>query len=301
MKSRGRKTGLALMIMTLVTFATACGNNENDKSNADTSEMTHMEIKELEQKILSKNWDALDIVDTASRPEESLDLLTELVGHEDPEVREIALNCVSMVRDARVPKMLAGSLSDKDDDIRLFALQSLQTAYDESILGDLIANLENEDAEIRGGVALLLGEIGNPEAVEPLKARLEPEENMEAERDMKLALARLGDAEMQGFFADQMDVPDSDTRLQGLEDLRYIQDKSLSYRIMPALDDTGDGYPVTPPGEPEAEYNRVCDVAINYIAELHDQPFSFEVRETKIYSDEEIEQVKSFLATLKSE
>ena len=50
MKSRGRKVVFALMIMTLVTFAAACGNNENDRSNADTSEMTHMEIKELEQK-----------------------------------------------------------------------------------------------------------------------------------------------------------------------------------------------------------------------------------------------------------
>ena len=54
--------------------------------------------------------------------------------------------------------------------------------------------------------------------------------------------------------------------------------------------------------QPEPQYARVCDAAVNIIAELYKHnPFQYDLDEFKIYSDDEIEQAKSFLGSLKSE
>ncbi len=289
---------VVVLVAVVVALALMVSNSESDKSEEESGGTGYMDVKELERRILGKDWDALDIVDTALRPQDALESLGRLVEHDDAGVREIALNCVAMVSDPKVPEMLAKALGDEDDDIRLFALQSLQTVYDESIVSELISNLGNDDGEIRGGVSLLLGEIGRQEAVEPLEKRLETEKDEGVARNVKLALAKLGNDEMKDYFAKQMDVADSGVRYQGLEDLRYIRDRDLAFRIMPALDDFGQADPVSPPGEPGVSFNRVCDKAVNLIDELCGQPFAFETRETKIYSDEELEQAKSFLSSL---
>lgn len=276
--------------------------DESESFEVNSDGIQYMDIKELEEKTLSKDWDALDIVDTAAQPELALPTLTELIKNDDPEVREIALNCVSLIQDPQVPKVLADALGDEDSDVRLFALQALQTEYDESILGELTANLDNEDGEIRAGVALLLGLLNQPASMEPLQKRLDIEQDESVQRDIKLALAKLGDEDMKDEFAAQLDVADSPTRLQGLEDLRYIGDKNLAVRILPALDDFGEGHLISDMNEEIPRFARVCDAGIELVAELYEKnPFPFEVVEFKIYSDEEVEQAKAFLTSLKVE
>lgn len=285
------------LIVVIISLVPLNKISENDKSITETGEMVRMDIKELESKVLDKNWDALDIVDTAAAPAGALPLLVELSKNDDPEVREIALNCVAMIKDAGVPAIIAGALSDEDDDIRSFAMQALQTIYDESISDALVGNLANDDADVRSGAALLLGQIGQSSAAEPIEKRLAEETDGSVERNLKLALAKLGSADLKAFFADQMDAPDSEVRLQGLEDLRYIGDSKLAVRILPALDDTGQAHLITDKNQPEPEFARVCDAAVNLISELCGRPFEFEVDEFKVYSDGEIEQARTFLRT----
>lgn len=276
-------------------------NNVSEKSQADFGRIEPMDLEKLKARILDKDWDALDIVDGAAQPEQALDLIAEMCRHDDPETREIALNCAALISDARIPMLLAAALSDEDEDVRLYALQALQEAYDESIVESLVANLENEDDTIRGGVALLLGQVGRLEAMEPLKSRLAVEPDEDTRRDIKLALARLGDVEMREEFVSRMDVNDSRVRLGAIEDLKYIAARELAVRVRPAMDDLGQGHMISDMNEPKPRFGRVCDAAVNLIAELCDNPFSFEPDRFRVYSDDEINEVKKFLESLKSE
>ena len=84
--------------------------------------------------------------------------------------------------------------------------------------------------------------------------------------------------------------------------MRYIGDKNLAVRILPALDDRGKAHLISDKNQPEPQYARVCDAAVNLIAELYEtNPFQFDLDEFKVYSDDEIQQAKSFLDSLKSE
>lgn len=298
MKRPNRWTSLAVFCA-LILLIGSCSKNE--KSNSEKRETDFMTINELEQKVLAKDWEALNIVDSMEAPETAIAPLEKLVKHDDVEVRELALNCVTMISDPRVPPILVEALSDSDPDNRIFALSSLEGSDAGSVAAGLLANLGHEDGAVRSGVALLLGYTTVGEAGEKLKQRLAVEKDADAERSIKLALAKLGDGEMKDFFASQMDVPDSAVRLRTLADFRYIDDAGMSFRILPALDDTGQAHLISSKSKTEVKFNRVCDAAINLIDELNDHPFTFEVDEYKIYGDEEIAEAKKFLGGLKAE
>ncbi|MEW6411713.1 MAG: HEAT repeat domain-containing protein [Candidatus Zixiibacteriota bacterium] len=254
-----------------------------------------MDIKELEEKIRAHDWDALDIVDLAADKTKALPVLKELTGDPDAETREIAYNCVALVAGEQALSVIATALRDESEDIRSFALQTLQATDNGPILGELESNLDSEDAAVRGNVALLIGRVDRESASEALRKRLEVEQDEQVQRGIKLALARLGDSEMKDLFASQFDVDDSEVRLKAISDLRYIGDPKLTVRVLPALDDTRQAHLITDKNQPVPKYARVCDAVVNLVAELHNNPFSFEVDGFKIYSQQEIAQVKEFL------
>jgi len=303
MIKRSRCTVIVCCLLSVALFG-ARGNGCNSKSN--TAAMQYKPdtpiLRELAKKVLAKDWDALDMAETAGNV--AVPLLADLSENSDPEVRLIAFHCLSLTDDEEILGIMANALSDEEKEIRTLAIQYLNSKHNRSIIESLIYNLDNDDEIVRGGVAILLGnvaKIGEAKAMDPLYKRSEIETNKEVERDMALALAKLGDSKMKDRFASQLDVPDSETRYRGIEDLRYINDKALAKRLLPALDDLGEAYLLTGKGAPEPKWGRVCDAAINLIGELYDTPFSFEVSRYKIYSAEEIQEAKEFLKLLRIE
>ncbi len=81
-----------------------------------------------------------------------------------------------------------------------------------------------------------------------------------------------------------------------MEDLQYINDKSLARYLLPLLDDKADGYLIDDLEDPI--YARICDAAINLLAEWDERALGFEVADLNIYSDEEIEEARRFIESL---
>jgi HEAT repeat protein len=254
-----------------------------------------MDVESLRTAVIDKNDDAV-ILSEEIGPE-AAPVLIELLDSEDAEVRDLALGCITLTGYDETARVLAGCLGDEDEGVRIRALQSLQSRYDGSILDDLIENLANRDRVIRGGVARLMGQIGDTAAVKPLTDRLDSETDMEASEQMKLALARLGDEDLQDEFASQLDTPTAEGRYDAIRDLEYIGDRRLATRLLPALDDTSDAYEIGAPDE-APRFARVCDAAVSLIAKWFDKPFSFSTDDLQVYSEEEIEEARRFLGTL---
>ncbi|MCX6827645.1 MAG: HEAT repeat domain-containing protein, partial [candidate division Zixibacteria bacterium] len=146
---------------------------------------------------------------------------------------------------------------------------------------------------------LLIGNIGDPKTKDPLCKRLSIEEDIEVKRNIKLALAKLGDTDFQKEIGSYLGNPDERLRYRAIEDLKYINDKRLTKLLLPSLDDTGRANLVSDKSETTPRFARICDAAVTLVAYLCNNPFSFEVSNMKIYSAEEIEQAKEFLSSLK--
>src|SRR6185437_15745885 len=92
---------------------------------------------------------------------------------EDPDalVRDYAANILSGLGDLRAVEPLYRRLVDEDDDVRITAAHGLVRLVGISLLR-LIDDLRASDARLRGSAALMLGELGNRQAVQPLIAHL---------------------------------------------------------------------------------------------------------------------------------
>jgi len=288
------------LILIIVQFLnSSCQVARQDSAKPANDKEVSMDLKDLENKVLQKDWDALDIVDGAKNPTEALPLLNELFKNKDSEVRLIVLNCFKLINDPQVTKILISALEDEDGEIRTTALQSLQGRADKTILPDLTKNLANKDEIIRGEVAILIGNLGDPNSKTPLDEQLRKEKDEEARRAIRLALAKLGDDKQKEYFAANLDINNSEIRYQAIQDLHYINDRNLARRLIPALDDLGRANVISSKNEPQIRYARVCDAAVSLIDYLWNHPFAFEAHDYKNYSEDEINQAKEFLKNLK--
>jgi HEAT repeat protein len=268
------------------------------KSNIPSRNKIMIDLHEIENKILNKDWEVVSLIETADNKKDALPLLNELYTNRDDDIRSIALHCILSTDTENISKILAKGLSDGNEDIRITSLQNLQTKCDKSILPQLIENLQNPDENIRGGVSLLIGSLNDTSILPTLHESWDNEADPEVKRSMTLACAKLGDSDKREEILSQFDVSNSELRLQAIEDFKYINDTGFSKRILPALDDTGNAYMINPAND---IYSRVCDAAVTLIAFLNNNPFSFETSGKKIYTKEEIDEAKQFLQSLDKE
>jgi len=284
-------TWYLLVLALVVAVHIACGGPDQQRSRGEDK----VELDSLRKAVLEDSDDALLQAEEIGSP--AMPVLLELLKNENPETRELALTCAVLTDDESVPPVLVEALWDNDAQVRASALQSLRSRISSAILQGLIANLSNTDAVVRGGVARLIGRIDDASAMKPLQKQLDQEDDASVSKQIKLALARLGDKELKNEFASQVDTPPPDGRYKIILDLEYINDKLLASRLLPALGDTSDAYDI---GHPEAdpEFARVCDAAINLVAAWYDKPFSFEIDECRTYTDDEITEAESYLRSL---
>ncbi|MBU1319300.1 MAG: HEAT repeat domain-containing protein [candidate division Zixibacteria bacterium] len=281
-----------LLVLTLVVAVhIACGGRDQQRSRGEHK----VELDSLRKAVLEDSDDALLQAEEIGSP--AMPVLLELLKNENPETRELALSCVVLTDDESVPTVLVEALWDKDAQVRASALQSIRSRISSAILQGLIANLSNTDAVVRGGVARLIGRIDDASAMKPLRKQLDQEDDANVGKQIKLAMARLGDEEFKNEFASQIDTPPLEGRYDVILALEYISDKRLASRLLPALADTSDAYDI---GHPEAdpEFARVCDAAINLIAVWYDRPFSFETDEFLIYSEGQVKEAERFIRSL---
>ncbi len=286
---------VAIVVMELLAFAfmlfvAGCGDSEVDREGID------VDLENLRSTVLEKGDDAQIQAEGIGAP--AAPVLLELLESNDAEVRDIALSCLVLTGYDETALILARSLSDKDESVRIRALQSLRSRYDNSILRELTNNLTNQDSVVRGGVARLIGLIGDVKASKPLRKRLEDETDLLAGKQIRLALARLGDEDLKEEFASLLESGTTDGgRYQTIRDFEYINDPKLAKWLLPALSDTGDAYEIGHPAE-QPQFARVCDAAVTLIGKWFDKPFSFETDDLKTYSDEEIGEAQRFIESL---
>jgi HEAT repeat protein len=255
-----------------------------------------MTIETLREQILAAD-DAAP-VQAAQLGAPALPVLSELLSHKDPDVRNRAVDCVAEIDDDRVPSLLIKALDNSSDAVSLNAIRELseRSQLDLSHLSPLARHVTHRHPGVRQGVALLLGQFDNQAAVAPLSRQFGNEADPEARQCFRLALARLGDTKRKEEIVSGLTNPASEVRLQTLQDLEYVNDVGLSKHLLPLLDDQSQGYEIGDPDLPE--FARVCDAAVNLIGKWYGKALNIEWDDLKVYSDDELETVRKYLKSL---
>jgi hypothetical protein len=277
-------TGPARPSETLAEAATS-GNTTAHAEKGDP-----MNTQSITQRIEAKDWDLLE---RPPSPQQASEVVA-MLGHGDPEVRELAVSLLARMDGPAAKTGLLRALDDENQMVRAVAARGLHqhcSRADVPVLVDLLH--KHDDDYVREQVALLLGKLGEQAAVQPLRKQFAGEGYPDAKHAMSLALARLGDAEQRQAYLARLAQNDPAVRVAALEDLPYVNDRTLAPYVVPMLDDPRDAKNVGPSHGPF--WIRVCDVAVNSLDVLLDQPFPFKVEFAKRYTQAELDQARAKL------
>lgn len=298
-RTRQRIARLGVLMLSLYVLVRVCAPHTSDAAEhnlrvnnpnqTDSRKATKMTVEQVLERIQKRDWDVVEPpnrVDSSAAPS-----LAALLDHHDREVRELTVHALHQAGGGGAGQALIKALDDADDMVRGAACRFLRYHVNPDHLVHLLPHISrHEDEYVREHVALVIGGLGNVDAIKPLRERFEVEDRAHAKHAMSLALARLGDPVHRQAYVARIEQNDPKGRAEALEDLVYLDDKTLVQYVRPLLDDQRDAKNVGPSHGPY--WIRVCDVAINVIDRVLDHPFPFDISGAKQYSAQEIAQAK---------
>lgn len=220
--------------------------------------------------------------------------ITPLLTDEDQEVRELAVAAIDKTTGPEAKQGLFKALADRNEVVRGAAARNLSHHCGPGDVEALVNQLRtHKDEYVREQLALLLGKLGQRPALKPMQERFAVEEWPHTKHALSLALTRLGDPDHRQAYIGRLGQPDPKDRVAALEDLLYLEDKTLAKNVKPLLGDEREGKNVGPSHGPY--WIRVCDVAVNVLDVVLGHPFKFEVRGNKRYSPQELNEAKSVI------
>jgi len=292
---------LAVAIFTLPACINAGTPSVRSASKSETSTVHSQKVKsmtpqQIVDRILQKDWDMVET--PGAIPEEAGPQIVKLLDHDDPEVRELAIYSLNASGGQAAKDGMLKGLSDDNDMVRSAACKSLLYNYDAKYLPKYAAYLKSDEDEfVREHVALVIGKIGSPKAIESVKEQLNVEKDTDAKHAMAIALARMKDPAGTREFLERLQAGDPMTRVTALEDYLYIRDRSLLPEIAKLLSDTRDAKNMAPAGH--TYFIRVCDVAINTLDLVLGHPFPFAIDPLRRYTDNELYEAQRVMAGIK--
>ncbi len=224
--------------------------------------------------------------------------LLPLVGDPNPQVRELAVNALSLTGGPAAKQGFYRALRDRIETVRAAAMNHLEKTYQAEDLPNLAREFTTNDHEyVRERIAIILGQSGGPGAAPYLQAQLAKEPDPDARHAISIALARLGDPGQQQAWMARFNDQNPQSRVKAIEDLKYIQDRRLLPYIAPAFDDTRIAKNVGPSHGPW--YIRICDLAVLVLQAVLGQPLPFPVAETTRYDAQQLAMAKTIVAQIR--
>ncbi len=253
------------------------------------------DMQELIEMVLNKRPKASTLAKGIG-PEANPELI-KLAGHEDADVRRVAMYCLRETGGPDAAKSMAGALLDKNSQVRAAALKGLKTKPEPGAYSQVLNAFDSSDAPYtRQQIALIIGLMGQVSARADLKVRWAKLENDEVAEGVVTALAKLGDPEAQADFVKRLHASQERDRGRYLEHCRYISQPWLVEGLLPILDDETPMVRIGVDGIDNcSEYLRACDIAVNLTASITGTEFSLEDAGGANYSEQERADVKAFI------
>jgi len=252
-----------------------------------------MTPQQLVARITAKDWTIVDGAATFDAGTASA--VAALLERPDPQLRELTVHVLDATDGADARRALLKALNDPDNVVRAAAARFVgRRRVAEDLPAVLQQIQQNPDEYVREQLALAVGKTGAREAIPVLEESLTRERDVHARHAMTLALARLGAPQSRTAVLARLRVQDPKERVAALQDVLYLDDRTLAAEVLPLLDDLRDAKNVAP--SHGRLMIRVCDAAVNTLDVLLGHPFPFPVSGVQRYTPEQLAQAKSIVA-----
>lgn len=250
----------------------------------------------LTDRILAQDIEGA-LQETARRGPAAADELVALMGHAEPEVRALAVECLTGSGSPIAARVLVRALPDPELQVSSAAANALWTLATPDLAPDLLVAFDaTPDWMVRRRLALLLGKL---EGWAPplLRKRVEKEPHAAVREAMIVALARRGEPAARAEFARWLGEagPADSPRL--LEHAQYLAQPWVLHPLLPLLDDWTPALRLVE-GAQGPSHLRVCDRVVDLVSEISGQKFAGAPKPLTNYDLAVIDEVKAFLAAI---
>lgn len=248
----------------------------------------------LAQRVERKDWRV--VRDMAGATRDTISAIAQLATSPDREVRILAISCLDESGGPVARAVFLAAVADREEDVRDRAVQAIEHHAIAEDLAPIVAQLKTHGDEfVRERLALVVGRTADPATIADLAQVLARGQAKEVAEAIRLAMARLGDADSKAAVVARLGAPDVETRLKAIEDFVYVRDPASATLLLPLLDDRRDALKAGP--TPSRFYLRTCDLALDALAKvLGSATFPFSTGEYRRYSDEELATAKRLVA-----
>ncbi len=283
---RAIRTSLACLLALLALGASGC-------KQAQPQRNPNVSTQQLEAKLAAKDAEAVDLARQLGAAADAA--LQPYLAAADAEVRELALDCTDAAGGAQRDKRLLTALTDADINVRSLALRHLRRQVDPASLPALLEQLRaNEDAYVRGELALIIGMLGAKSASDSVARQATREPDAAARANQVLACARLGDPKARDQIRAELGDADPQLRFAAVKKYEYIADAAILADLSGLLSDQAEVINVVP-AHLGRLYMRVCDVVVQVVTIVAKPKLSFDGLERRQFTPAEIQEIAAFL------
>jgi len=248
---------------------------------------------DLRETVLAKDWGATLLAREIGPA--SAGRIADLVGHEDRDVRLLAVTCLGDVGGTDAGMALVKALLDDDLQVRETASRGLMAHPDPKLWPGLIDAFDrSQDPYVRQQIPMIIcaGEEAKPYAG-PLVDRWKKETDESVREGFVVGLSRMGDEQARSEFVKLLHASAGDRRDRMLKYCEYIGQEWLLRPLRPILADAAELRYVGPHG---FDVNlRACDIAVRLVAGISRRKFSFPVAGPRNYTPQQIDEVRRYL------
>lgn len=250
---------------------------------------------DLRATVLDKDWGATLLAREAGPA--GAGRISDLVGHEDRDVRLLAVTCLGDMGGPEAGGALVKALLDEDLQVREVAGRGLLAHPDPKLWPALLSAFDaSEDPGARGRIPLIMCAGEERPDPDPLVQRWKKETDDGVREGLVVALSRAGVEEARTEFVKRLQLSSGDRRDTMLRHCEYVSQEWLLQPLKSILADTTSLRYIGPHDD---EVNlRACDIAVNLVAKVSGRTFSFPVSYGKNYTPQQIDEVRKYLDSL---
>lgn len=238
----------------------------------------------------SANWDA---VDQAQREgPAALSTIRQYARSKNYRTRQISVACAARIGGSEAAEFIAAGLTDSNINVQLQAAKELSSGKFPSAAEVVLEQLSHgEDYLAREFLALAAGYIPGGRTVAVLRPLAQGKGSLAT--NARMALCRLGDEQALSELTKDLSSSSPRTRYEALDQLRYVGNPKLIPYAKRLLDDKEPALRIGPARHPH--FRRVCDQAVDTLVFLLQLRPAFPVAAERIYTDEELRQVRELV------
>jgi hypothetical protein len=276
---------IIVLIIFLILFVNATQQSQTEPAQSHAKELDM--DQQLIQSVRYADPRALYLLDNVS--ESALSQLADLATTDsNADVRKLALTCLTVTGGDQALRAFIGALNDDDPLVQAQALNGLKAHPDLRVSKHVLKAFDGEEEpEVRAELLFILGLMDGLNVDEVTK-RCKKESDEEVKQVCTAALARLGDENARKQFLDEFKAAKGSDLEIKFEHAEYIKQAWLIPVLLEQLNNEEPFRWIGVDGRPDLPQNlRICDAAVNLIANITQKRFSFDISEAVNYTPEQ--------------